>query len=139
MSDIYITNLKLSDTWRDCPYHHYNNTTTTIIQSLQSLQLLQPFTRLLNSFCMVHSIHTGKVSKPATRFTQGSTIGCFKIGPIIGKARKNSTMVPKKSPKRNMIPMLSIIKPMNECLVKINAMPPKKKRVGLILVGLAKK
>lgn len=83
--------------------------------------------------------HTGKVSNPATRLMYGSTIGCFKIGPMTGKDRKNSTMVPKKSPKRNMMPMLSTMNPMKECLVKIKAIPPKKKRVGLILVGLAKK
>lgn len=69
----------------------------------------------------------------------GSMAGCFKIGPMIGKDLKNRTIVPKKSPNKNIMPTLSTINPINECLVKINAMPPKKNKVGLIFVGLAKK
>lgn len=65
--------------------------------------------------------------------------GCFKIGPIIGKDLRNSTIVPKKSPKRNKIPMDSTPNPMKECLVKMRMMPPKKKSVGFIFVGRAKK
>lgn len=69
----------------------------------------------------------------------GSIAGCFKIGPMIGNDLRNSTMVPKKSPKRNKIPTDSNPNPMKECFIKIRKIPPKKKRVGLIFVGRAKK
>lgn len=61
------------------------------------------------------------------------------MGPMMGNDRKNSTMVPKKSPKRKRIPTDSTAKPTNERFIKINVMPPKKNNVGLILFGLAKK
>lgn len=52
---------------------------------------------------------------------------------------KNWTMVPKKSPNKERMPTPSTIKPMKECLNKMRVIPPKKKIVGLIFVGLAKK
>ncbi|GEQ67293.1 hypothetical protein JCM33374_g957 [Metschnikowia sp. JCM 33374] len=61
------------------------------------------------------------------------------MGPITGNDLRNRTIVPKKSPKRNKIPTDSTANPMKERFIKMRMMPPKKKSVGFILVGRAKK
>lgn len=58
---------------------------------------------------------------------------------MIGKFLKNSTNVPKKSPNRYNMPTDSSAKPINDRLIRIKRIPPKKKSVALIFVGRAKK
>ena len=51
---------------------------------------------------------------------------------------RNWTIVPKKSPNKPKIPMLSIIKPMKDFFINMNIMPTQKQIEPRILVGLVK-
>lgn len=82
--------------------------------------------------------HTGKTETPAILSTIGATMGCDKIGPIIGNDLRNWTIIPKKSPNKPKMPTVSIMNPTKVHLIKIRSIPVIKHKDPRLFVGLLK-
>lgn len=83
-------------------------------------------------------IYTGNTLTPAILSTTGATAGCESRGPMNGTLLRKVTITAKKSPNNCKIPKVSIMKPMKECLIKINTIPRTNAIEPLSFAGRAK-